>query len=192
MSGFRTSDGRDVFIQEAGVRARRGMGVLLSGEGLPTLFTTGSRDLDPSKFLEIQNRSGTAYDTVTRVNLGLVELEPGRSAGDSLNIFGGGFPGTGVGPYETPGSVSEGAPPGIEGDTAVWLVSTREARYVAVLPVGMVVEDVAAAVSEAIEGPFVVESVYGSNLRVAEKEPVPGWTLFTERLVEPRPGPGLR
>lgn len=191
MSEFRTVDGREVFVQESGLRQRRGTAVLLSGEGRPTMLTIGARELEPERFLAIQNRFDHGYDTVTRVNLGLVELEPAKGARESLHVMGGGLPGTGTGPIPRPGSTSDEVPPGCE-ETAVWLVSTAKARYAAVLPLGVDPEDAREAVSEAVEGPFVIESLYGASVAVADKDPVPGWTLFTERLAEPAAVPGPR
>jgi len=191
MDKFRTVDGREVFVQEVGLRQRKGAAVLLSGEGRPTVLVIGSRELEPEKFLEIQNRSNHGYDTVTRVNLGMIELSPVKGARESLHIMGGGLPGNGTGPQPGEGSISEVIPPGCE-QTAVWLVSSAKARYAAVFPFAWEPGEVMALVSEVIEGPFVIESLYGSNVAVADKDPVPSWTLYTERLVEPAPGPGLR
>jgi hypothetical protein len=191
MADFRTVDGREVFLQDVGPRQRRGSVFLLSGEGMPPLMVVGSHELEPERFLEIQNREGTAYDAVTRVNLGVLNLLPERSAGDRTHIMDGGLPGEGKGPAGTPGRTSEDAV-GQPGDTAVWLVSTARSRHVAVLPLDVDAAGAVEFLSEAIEGPFVVESLYGGTIRAADDLPVPGWTLYVEPLLAPSQAPGPR
>jgi hypothetical protein len=184
MSEFKTSDGRDVLLMEVDVRGKKSAMVLLSGEGLPTLVGIGSYELEPDRWLTIHNRGGASYDTVTRVHLGMVPLTPVRAKGEMTNVMGGGVPGTGTGPAAEPGQILEktfGEP----GDTSVWLVSSHKARYACVLPFGVDAVQAAEMVSEAVEGPFVVESLYAGTVRAGPDLTVPGWSLFTEEVLAP-------